>query len=182
MKIYIDTGVFLDYLAHRGNFFLRTAERRGRTIEQLSDDAFKCLKKINEKHEGFTSSLMLYEAENTMYETLKKHSAIISDKLRYIVTHARSLTTQILCMLFYHDHIQVIDLTQNIFEKTVSVIELQKRAIEAADSIHLVTAIMNNAEIIISTDDHILNLDRILRNTNGIEIQCLDTDAAFAVL
>ena len=41
MRIYFDTGVFIDYLSGRGNSaaLLRTADRRGRTPADIAADA-----------------------------------------------------------------------------------------------------------------------------------------------
>lgn len=183
-RVYIDTGVFLDYLALRGHAgsFLRTTGRRTRTVEQLSADAATCVSKVNTNHQGLTSSLTLYEVENAMYESLRNRSGGLSDHHRYIITSARSLTIQVLSMIYYHDRIRVADLTQSIFERTVSEIELQKRAIQAADSIHIVTALMNNVDVIISTDDDMLDLDKVFQNASGSKILCLDTDRALAIL
>lgn len=183
MRVYLDTGVFLDYLAPRGHAgnFLRITDRRGRTVEQLSKDAERCLIAIGSKHEGVTSCLTLYEVEHAMYEKLKNLSSGLSDRHRYLITSARSLTVQVLSMVRYHE-IQVLDLSQVIFQKTVSEIELQSRAIEAADSIHIATAILHDMDLIISTDDHMLNLNRVFTNSSGGQIQCVDTDEALLVL
>lgn len=183
MRIYLDTGVFLDYLALRGHVgpFLRTAGRRGRTVDQLVENATKCLLEISFKHHGFTSSLTLYEVEHSMYETLKSVSSGLPDHHRYLITSARALTVQVLSMVKYNN-VQVIDLTQSVFEKVVSEIELQSRAIQAADSIHIATALQNDADVIISTDDHILKLNDVFENRNGLRIQCMDTDDALGML
>lgn len=183
MKVYLDTGLFLDYLAPRGHagYFLRITDRRGRTVDQLSKDAAGCLIEIGSKHEGVTSCLTLYEVENAMYEKLKDLSSGLSDLHRYLITSARSLTVQVLSMVKYHK-IRVLDLSQVIFQKTVSEIEFQSRAIEAADSIHIATAIVHDVDLIISTDDHMLNLNGVFANSSGGQIQCVDTDDALLVL
>jgi hypothetical protein len=181
--VYLDTGVFLDYLAPRGHAgtFLRITDRRGRPVDQLSEDAAKCLIEIDSNHVGITSCLTLYEVEHAMYEKLRDLSSGLSDRHRYLITSARSLTVQVLSVVKYHK-IRVLDLSQAIFEKTVAEIDLQSRAIEAADSIHVATGIVHDVDLIISTDDHMLNLNGIFRNSSGGQIQCLDTDDALLVL
>jgi predicted nucleic acid-binding protein len=183
MRVYLDTGLFLDYLAPRGHAgtFLRTANRRGRTINDLSEDAAECLACISPMHEGMTSCLTLYEVEHTMYEKLKNLSTGLTDHHRYLITSARSLTIQVLSMVRYHG-IRVLDLSQSVFEKAASELELQSRAIRAADSIHMATAMMNSADVIVTADDHLLGLDCVFRNPNGAQIRCVDTDVALTLL
>lgn len=183
MKIYIDTGVFIDYLAERSptGSYLRTAPRRGRTVSQLSDDGTQLLERIKSKHQGLTSCLTLYEVETILYQTLASFYGGRSDSRRYLVISARSLTTQVMSVLERHN-IEVMDLTLELFKNTVAEIELQARAIEAGDSLHITTAIINNAEVIVSSDRDLLNLDGLLRNKNGNIIQCLDTDRALLLL
>jgi len=81
----------------------------------------------------------------------------------------------------YHN-IEVLPLTKVVFERVVSEYELQRRGIQAGDSIHVVTAIMNNADILVSTDVDILGLNRVFNNTSGRSIQCMDTDGALLIL
>ena len=183
MRVYLDTGLFLDYLAPRGHAgtFLRTADRRGRTSNRLSEDAAKCLVRISARHEGMTSCLTLYEVEHTMYEKLKNMSIGLADHHRYLITSARSLTIQVISMVRYHG-IRVLDLSQSVFEKTASELELQSRGIRAADSIHVTTAMMNSADVIVTADDHLLGLDCVFRSPNGAEIRCVDTDDALTLL
>jgi len=183
MRVYLDTGPFLDYLAPRGHAgtFLRTAGRRGRAINELHEDAVKCLDYISSKHEGMTSCLTLYEVENAMCERLQSLSAGLTDHHRYVVTSARSLTIQVLSMVWYQG-IRVLDLTQSVFEKLASELVLQRRAIAAADSIHMVTAMISDADLMLTTDEGLLALDRVFRNSSGIPIRCTDTDDASILL
>ena len=183
MRVYLDTGLFLDYLAPRSHAgtFLRTANRRGRNINDLSEDAAKCLACISKMHEGMTSCLILYEVEHTMYEKLKVLSTGLTNHHRYLITSARSLTIQILSMVRYHG-IRILELSQSIFEKAASELELQNRAVRIADSIHMATAMMNSADVIVSADDHLLGLDCVFKNPNGDQIRCVETDVALTLL
>ena len=73
MRVYLDTGVFIDYLINRSHagHYLRKGARRGRTPGQLNKDVVSCLSKIGRKHEGFTSCLALYELEDALFTELK---------------------------------------------------------------------------------------------------------------
>lgn len=176
MKAYLDTGVFIDYLIYRGHAgsFLREKGRRNRTKQQLSTDVTECLNKVQNSHEGFTSSLTLYEAEEALYLKLLKSSKGIEDRQRYIVSSSRSLIIQILAIMYQYN-LQLLNLTEDIIKIQALNLELQIRGVRAADSLHMATAITNNADIIISTDKHLLNLNEIFENQNGTLIKCQDT-------
>lgn len=163
MKIYIDTGIFIDYLAPRGHLgaFLRQGGRRGRTVQQLVQDATDCFHKLN-SHEVMTSNLTLYEIERALYEELGRQSSGVPDRHRYQVISARAAGLQVLSMVEFQA-IQMIPLDKSIFERALGILELQKRAVQAADTLHFTTAIVNNVEVIISSDKHILDLHEYLR-------------------
>jgi len=179
MKIYLDTGVFVDYLSYRGHagYFLRKRGRRNRTVEQLQLDASECLDKIGRSHIGFTSSLSLYEVEEALFSKLMKSSKGIKDREKYVISSSRSVVVQMLTIK-EHYRLQILDLSENIFEKEAQEIDLQKRGIRSADSLHMATAILNDADIVITTDRHLLQLDGVFQNNNGKHIRCLDTNAA----
>src|SRR5215470_7832268 len=105
MRVYLDTGAFIDYLTRRSHAgpFLRTSGRRGRTTDQLSLDATECFHRIGSLHEGFTSSLTLYEVERTMYERLESLSSGLPDHYRYLIASARPLAFQIMLLVEYHN-------------------------------------------------------------------------------
>ena len=56
MKVYIDTGVFIDYLSPQAiaGASLRSTSRRGRTPSELFEDAESVLKLIASSHTGAT--------------------------------------------------------------------------------------------------------------------------------
>lgn len=179
MKAYLDTGVFIDYLIYRGHAgsFLREKGRRNRTIPQLSTDVAECLNKVQDSHEGFTSTLTLYEAEEALFSKLLKSSKGIEDRQRYIVSSSRNLIIQILAIMYQYD-LQLLNLSEDIIRTQAQNLELQIRGVRAADSLHMATAITYNADLIISTDKHLLNLNEIFRNRNSTLIKCLDTNEA----
>ena len=57
MRVYFDTGVFIDFLGPHGNSILRTADRRGRTPADVATDAGRLFEKVGRAHTGATSCL-----------------------------------------------------------------------------------------------------------------------------
>ncbi len=72
MKVYIDTGIFIDYLSPQAiaGGSLRSTDRRGRTPQKLFEDAEKVLKRIAASHIGATSSLTYYEIEEALFKQM----------------------------------------------------------------------------------------------------------------
>ncbi len=183
MRVYLDTGVFVDHLiyrSHAGNY-LRTKGRRNRSIQQLSQDVSECLEKISRSHDGFTSSLTLYEVEDAMFEILQKSSKGIPDRNKYLILSCRCLISQVM-ITKESFKLNILDLSETTIKKITEEMELQRRGVRAADSLHMATAILNNIDLIVSTDKHILNLNNVFNNNNGVTIQCLDTDKAKLLL
>lgn len=183
MRVYFDTGLFIDYLARRGHVapFLRNGEQRGRSVDELAADAEECLRKSQNQHESFTSSITLYEVENALYLALCRETSGISDKHRYLITSARSVTMQVLSLVEFHT-IEILPLTQEIFTRAVRELELQRRGIKAADSLHIATAINYDIDLIIAADEDILRLDEVLTNSRDNVIRCVDSNIGKTLL
>jgi predicted nucleic acid-binding protein len=183
MRVYLDTGVFIDYLINRSHagHYLRKGARRGRTPRKLNKDVVSCLSKIRRKHEGFTSCLALYELEHALVTELKNVYKGSSHLNSFIIASARPAVVQGMRVTQIYN-IKLLDLTENIVLKQVHEVSLQFHGIMAADSLHVVTAIQANADMIISTDTHIQKLDNLLRNSRGSQIRCVDTDVALSLL
>ena len=179
MRVYLDTGVFVDYLIYRGHagHFLRKRGRRNRSIRQLHQDVSECLDKIGKKHEGFTSSLTLYEVEEALYSNLWKSTKGVKNRKTHVIISSRDVPLQVLAIKD-HYNLQILNLSEHIVKRHVGEIRLKMLGIRAADSLHMVTAIQNNTDILISTDLHLLNLNNVFQNPNGKYIQCLDTKDA----
>ena len=79
-------------------------------------------------------------------------------------------------------NIYVLDLTSATVRLQLQQLSLQTRGIRAADALHVATAIAFDADLLVSTDDAILNLDGIIVNTQGQPIVCRDTDLAIQSL
>jgi len=98
-----------------------------------------------------------------------------------LIPAARAITTQVQIMVELFN-ISVLDLTSGTIRLQLQQLELQTRGIRAADSLHAATAMAFDADLLVSTDDAILNLDGILVNTRGRKILCRDTDRALQCL
>jgi len=72
VRVYFDTGVFIDFLSTRGsaNALLRSAERRGRSPLDIAADAERLFEIVGKAHEGATSCLTYYEVEEALYRLL----------------------------------------------------------------------------------------------------------------
>ena len=180
MIFYLDSGVFIDYLIGRSHAdtYLRTANRRGRNTGQLSSDAALCFSNLrNQRHQGITSTLTFFEVENTLYESMSNSSHGISHANNFLIPSARAIMVQMLMTIKQFD-IMLIDLTEDILTNHVANLNLQLNAIRVGDSLHIATAIENNVDAIISTDQGILDLHNKITNKNGGSINCWDTDDA----
>jgi hypothetical protein len=59
---------------------------------------------------------------------------------------------------------------------------LQTLGIRAADALHAASAIAFDADLLVSTDEAVLQLHQVLVNTRGRKIICQDTDSALQLL
>ena len=75
-----------------------------------------------------------------------------------------------------------LELNVSTVQRQLSGFELIVRGIRAADALHVATALAFDADLLISTDQDILQLDRVLSNTSGNQIRCLDSDQALDLL
>jgi predicted nucleic acid-binding protein len=182
VRVYFDTGVFIDYLSARGSAnALRSSERRGRTPEAIVADAERLFETVSKRHVGATSCLTYYEVEEALYRQLAQSAKGISHADSLLIPAARSITTQVQ-MVIEVFRIGVLDLTAATVRLQLQQLELQTRGIRAADALHAATAIAFNADLLVTTDDAILNLDGILVNSIGSNIICRDTDGAITIV
>ncbi|HEV7425069.1 MAG TPA: PIN domain-containing protein [Thermoanaerobaculia bacterium] len=183
MKVYLDSGVFIDLLATRGHAaYLRTTKRRGRDPERLRADAENCLTAIQRRHSAATSTITCWEVEEAMYRELVRRSPEAGVTARgVLVAAARLLVTQTLGIIDYFQ-IQLVDLTRLIVTAQSANLELQNRGIRAADALHITTAIAEGAELLITTDANLIRLDNVFENSAGASLHCVDTDQALSLL
>ena len=183
MRVYFDTGVFIDYLSTRGstNAILRSFHRRGRTPEKIVADAEWLFEKVSSIHTGSTSCLTYYEVEEALYRQLVQSAKGVSRADTLLIPAARSITTQVQIVVEQFN-ISVLDLTPATVRLQLQQLDLQTRGIRAADALHAATAIAFDADLLISTDDALLHLDGVLTNPRGQKIACRDTDSACHLL
>jgi predicted nucleic acid-binding protein len=183
VKIYLDSGVFIDYLIGRGQAgsTLRSSTRRGRTPAQLLTDAETCFAAILANHVGLTSTLTLYEVEEAMYRALSASVRGMPSGDKLIVPAAREVMAQTLLTISLFK-VRLVNLTPEIVNSQCSNAELQKRGVRAADALHIATALAENADIIISTDRDVTKLDGVFTAASGRALTCVDTDAAVRLI
>jgi predicted nucleic acid-binding protein len=183
VKAYIDTGIFIDYLIGRGHAgpYLRTVDRRGRLPGQLGSDAEACLTQLAAKHQALTSSLTCYEIEEAMYRELARSASGVPHGAKYLIPAARAVMTQTL-MTIANFKIELVELTREIVLAQCRHIELQMKGVRAADALHVTTALLHDADLLLSTDTGILDLDGELKTVSGKTLKCVDTDAAIAII
>lgn len=183
MKVYLDSGVFIDYLIGRGHTssFLRATERRGRPPERLLADAESCFAAIVDQHEGITSSLTCYEVEEAMYRELRRVTTHAASVDRYIIPAARAVIMQTLVTIEIFK-IVLLDLTSAVVIAQCENGELQRRGVRAADALHVTTALAHSAQVFVTTDSNLLALDDTFVNAAGVHMRCVDTDEAITLL
>lgn len=183
MRVYFDTGPFIDYLSARGaaNALLRSAERRGRAPADIAADAERLFEKVSRAHTGATSCLTYYEVEEALYHLLAQSAKGISQADRLLIPAARSITTQVQMVVELFE-ISVLDLTTGIVRVQLRQLDLQTRGIRAADALHVASAIEYNADLLVSGDEAVLSLDGVLTNNEGRRMVCADTDGALRLV
>jgi predicted nucleic acid-binding protein len=183
VRVYFDTGVFVDYLSARGstNAILRSSQRRGRSPIDIAIDAERLFEKVSRKHIGATSCLTYYEVEEALYQLLIQTAKGVSQASALLVPAARSITTQVQ-MVINLFNLSVLDLTSGTVRLQLQQLDLQTRGIRAADALHAASAIGFDADLFVSTDAALLELDGILINNRGSTILCKDTDSALGLL
>ena len=181
MHVYFDTGVFIDFLSVHGNSILRTTDRRGRRPAHIAADAERLFEKVKRAHIGATSCLAYHEAEEASYRQLRQSAKGVPRADMLLIPAARAITFQVQSVVEVFK-ISVLDLTAATVRLQLQQLELQTRGIRAADALHAASAIGFDADLLISTDDALLQLDGILTNLRGTNILCRDTDTAFHLL
>jgi len=181
VRVYYDTGVFIDFLSARGNAILRTADRRGRSPADIAADAERLFETVGRTHLGATSCLTYYEVEEALYRLLTQSAKGVSRADTLLIPAARSITTQVQIVIDLFN-ISVLDLTSGTIRLQLQNLELQTRGVRAADALHAATAIAFDADLIVSTDAEVLKLDGLLVTLRGGKMLCRDTDAALRLV
>ena len=186
MRIYLDTSLFIDYLTARGGHIgsgLRSSSRRGREPAVLFADAEKLLNCVRDgrTHKACTSALTFYEAEEALFNQLSMPAAGMSHARLLLVSAARAIVMQIQATSLIYD-IEICELNASTISSQLKEIGLAHRGIRAADSLHIVTAILSGTDILVSGDQGIIDVDCVFSNRNGGQLRCLDSDAALPLL
>ena len=183
MRVYLDTGVFIDYLSTRGhtNAILRSAGRRGRAPEEIAVDAERLFEKVSSTHTGATSCLTYYEVEEALYRLLAQSAKGVSRADTLLIPAARSIITQVQIVVELFN-LSVLDLTSGTVRLQLQQLDLQTRGIRAADALHAASAIAFDVDLLVSTDDALLHLEGILVNSRGRKILWRDTDSALQLV
>lgn len=183
MKVYIDTGVFIDYLSPQAiaGSALRSTDRRGRAPKKLSEDAETVLKTIATAHTGATSCLTYYEVEEALFKQLTSVATGMANANQRRVIAARSIVPQTV-MAIRLFNIDTLDLTAKTVSSPLDNTELLMRGIRAADALHIATAVNFDTEVLISVDNDLLKLNGVIENKSGVPIKFCDTDTALAFL
>ncbi len=180
MRVYFDSGPFLDYLKFRIPHaeFLRSEARRGRDPDQLAHDIEECLENLRgPEHPCFTSSLAFVELESALRRELRERSkrVITSHKQRFFLLSGRSLVEAAFLTCRLHE-IEIVPVTARQIEFVLDSREMKDRGLSLADSIHLASAILLDAHVVLTADDELLKLDRVFTIQKGEEVRCLDSD------
>jgi predicted nucleic acid-binding protein len=181
VRVYYDTGVFIDYLSVRGNMILRTTARRGRAPAGIATDAERLFEVVRRAHVGATSCLTYYEAEEALYKQLAQSAKGVARASTLIIPAARAITAQVQGVVDLFK-ISVLDLSSATIRAQLENPELRSRGVRAADALHAATAITFDADLIVSTDKGLLQLDSLLTNARSGKIFCRDTDAALQII
>jgi len=183
VRVYFDTGVFIDFLSTRGNTnaILRSSERRGRAPAEIAIDAERLFEIVSRAYIGATSCLTYYEVEEALYRLLAQSAKGVTRADMFLIPAARSMTTQVQIVVDLFN-LSVLDLTPGTVRLQLQQLDLQTRGIRGADALHAASAIAFGADLLVSTDDALLHLDGILINNRGCKILCRDTDLALQLL
>lgn len=178
MKSYLDSGIFVDYFVHQGMLdpSFRSASRRGRSPLRLGEDATVCLKTLALRGAAMTSTLTVYELEEAAYRSLRPTMRGVANRDRTLVGLARASASLAMSTAGTFS-VEMLDLTSNIMTAVSKNELLQSRGIRAADAIHVITALEANADLLITADGTMLDLDGVFGS-----LRCVDTDEALRLL
>jgi hypothetical protein len=116
-----------------------------------------------------------------MYRELKRSASGVADGGRYLIPAARAVLTQTL-MTIEAFGIELVELTQDVVLTQCQDIALQMKGVRAADALHVTTALLHDADLLLSADAGILRLDGEFKTITGKALRCLDTDAGMGLL
>jgi hypothetical protein len=89
MRVYLDTGVFIDFLSLHSNSIFRTTDRRIALQQQIAADAGRLFERVKRAHTGGTSCLTYYEAEEASYGQHRRSAKGVPQADRLLIPMAR---------------------------------------------------------------------------------------------
>lgn len=183
MRVYVDTGPLIDYLAQAaaGAAILRTAPRRGRSPSALFREAEHVLNRVRASHEGATSALTFYEVEEALFKGIAASTRGLRNAAALRVAIVRPIVTQAL-LAADRFGLTLLPVDEQIVRSLAADLTLRRSAVRAADALHVRCAARFDAELLITTDAGLLALDGRIVNGRGDPIRCRDTHDAAAVL
>lgn len=144
-------------------------------------DAKRLFEELGRTHTGATSCLTYYEVEEALYRVLAHAAKGFPRADTLLIPAARLMMTQVQIVIELFN-VSVLDLTPGTVRLQLQQLDLQTRGIRAADALHAATAITFDADLVVSTDEALLQLDGVLVNARGGKIICCDTDYALQLL
>ena len=166
MRVYFDVGLFIDYLGRRelAGTGLRTVGRRGRSLTEVFNDAEQVLGPC--RHEEHNS------ADDYEVEEAYRHSR----QYRGVANAEANRVRPPLYRPSDSNRHSIFTSRSGFDFRT------QTHGIRAADALHLASAARWNADLIISGDRAITEMDGILRSDAGQLMTCCDSDRALLLL
>ena len=116
-----------------------------------------------------------------MFSNLKARAKGIPHAGKMLILSARPVILQsiLIADLF---GIEIKDLTRDLLRTTATNAGFSTEGVKLGDALHMTMAMRDGAELIITSDDHILSYDKKISGANGTPIRCLDTDEAKLIL
>ncbi|HEY1930442.1 MAG TPA: hypothetical protein VGG99_00375 [Acetobacteraceae bacterium] len=181
MRVYVETGILIDYLAQGPFAMLRATTRRGRDPARLLADATEVLQEISARHEGAASAFACYEAEEALYRLIRVSLQGQPHAAAARLTAARPILGQALTAARFFG-LTVLPLVEDAVEALARADELVNHRVRAADGLHLMAAAAFDADLVLSADADLLRVDRLVRNRSGRPMHCCDTNVAMTAL
>lgn len=183
MRVYIDAGPVLDYLAQAapGASGLRSAPRRGRAPSALFDDAVTLLNRIRASHRGATSAMTFYEVEEALFKQVAANTRGFVNAAAIRVTAARPIVAQALVAADQFG-LDIVRVDEETIRSLATDVVLSSNAVRAADGMHVRCAVAFDADIIVTGDAGLLALDGVVARPTGMTVQCCDTDKALTLI
>jgi len=124
--------------------------------------------------------LTFYEVEEALYKQLVAITRGIPHANSVRVTASRPIILQALvsARLF---GLHILDVGEKTVDALASHEMLARRAVRAADGLHIVRAMHFDADLVLATDANLLALDGVLTNLRNRPIRCCDTDTALTM-